>query len=220
MNKTSILKVIVGSQAHGLATPESDFDYRGVFVVPTNDILKLGGKIKNTHWVEGEIDNTQWEIGHFLHMATKSNPTILETFLSPIEETTEVGKELRALFPHVWSAKGVMDAFIGYGLNQRKKFLNKKDDRPHKFAAAYLRSLFNGAELLTRGTFTIRIADTEVGDDVRRFKEGDYEVGEVIQICSEWEDRVRKAYELNTDKQPDLEKVNDFLLSVRKANFK
>lgn len=35
----AILKVIVGSQAHGLATPASDFDYRGVFVVPTKEIL-------------------------------------------------------------------------------------------------------------------------------------------------------------------------------------
>ena len=47
-----ILKVIVGSHAHGLATSKSDFDYRGVFVVPTVDLLKIGPKTKETRWIK------------------------------------------------------------------------------------------------------------------------------------------------------------------------
>jgi len=76
-----ILKVLVGSHAHGLATAESDFDYRAVFVQPTSEILGLGHKAQNNQWIEGDIDNTSYEIGHFLFLATKSNPTILEGFL-------------------------------------------------------------------------------------------------------------------------------------------
>ncbi len=59
---TTILKVVVGSQAHGLATPESDFDYRGVFVVPTAEILSLNGTTKTTNWIEGKDDDTSWEL--------------------------------------------------------------------------------------------------------------------------------------------------------------
>lgn len=211
-----ILKVVVGSQAHGLATPESDFDYRGVFVVPTIEILKLGGSAKRTSWMEGKDDDTSWELGHFLFLATKSNPTILETFLAPTtEEPHEFGQRLRDLFPAIWNSQGVRDAFIGYGLNQRKKFLEAKDSRPHKYAAAYLRVLYNAWELLSTGIFTIRVSDTEIGPTVRRFKEGAYTIGEVVQTCHEWQHRVDEAYLVCPEKHTDKETINEFLLEVR-----
>lgn len=217
MNK--ILKVVVGSQAHGLATPDSDWDYRGVFITPTSELLKLGTKKQQTSWIEGNDDDTSWELGHFLNLATHCNPTILETFLAPSHDATALGEELRGLFPHVWNSKDVKNAFIGYGLNQRKKFLDKKDNRPNKFAAAYLRSLVNGEELLRTGTFTVRVADHEMGPTIRRFKEGDYRIGEVIDACEEWEQKLRAAFEKNPDKETDTDKVNEFLLKARKENW-
>ena len=35
---TTILKTLVGSRAHGLETPESDEDWRSVFVRPTDGV--------------------------------------------------------------------------------------------------------------------------------------------------------------------------------------
>lgn len=229
----TLMKVLVGSQAHGLATPNSDFDYRGVFILQTTEILSLGGHKQQISWIEGKDDDTSWELGHFLFLATKCNPTILEAFLSPVihpEPGTLVmdgeldnyvndRNALRALFPHVWNSRDVMNAFIGYGLNQRKKFLDEKDGRPNKFAAAYLRSLWNGFELLSTGTFTIKIADLPIGETVRRFKEGDYEVGEVIDVCYKLEKEVRKAYEANPNKEADLSMINEFLLEMRKKHW-
>lgn len=214
-----ILKVLVGSRAHGLNTEDSDYDYRGVFVTPTADILSLNSSTKNVQWIEGDIDNTSWEIAHFLHMATKCNPTILETFLAPIEESTPLGDELRSLFPYIWNSHGVRDAFVGYGLNQRKKFLEAKDGGPEKFAVAYARTLIQAHELLSTGTFTIRIGDTEHGPMLLRWKFGNFTYGEVIQFCKEWEDRVREAYISCPPKETNMRVVNDFLLKVRKQFF-
>lgn len=228
-----ILKVIVGSQAHGLATPESDFDYRGVFVNPTKEILSLRGSPKHTSWIEGKDDDTSWEIGHFLHLATHCNPTILETFLAPINWTedsnglltsealdcTTEGHKLRELFPYVWNSKGVHDAFTGYGFNQRKKFLEDKDQRGSKYAAAYLRTLVNAWELLETGTFTVRIADLPIGQTVRKWKNGNWSYGEVIDTCYVWQLKVAEAYKNNPDKQTNLEAVDEFLLDVRKNNW-
>ena len=213
-----ILKVLVGSQAHGLANADSDYDYRSVYVVPTAKILSLGSGPKTTHWLEGEQDDTQWELGHFLNLASKCNPTILETFLAPIIEITEEGQMVRDLFPHVWNTQGVTNAFIGYGQNQRKKFLEEKDGRPHKFAAAYLRSLYNGQELLRTGSFTVRIADTDIGSTVRRFKEGNCSFGEVIDVCRHWENVVRDA-SVNCNKDTDIDKMNEVLLKIRKMHL-
>lgn len=218
-NDTQILRVLVGSRAHGLDTPQSDNDYRGVFVVPTKKILSLENNIKNVQWIEGDVDNTSWEIGHYLRLAIKCNPTILEVFLSPIVDESPLGLELRSLFPYIWNSQGVRDAFIGYGLNQRKKFLDGKDGRPAKFAAAYARSLYNAKELLETGTFTVRIGDLPFGKMVMKWKQGNYEVGEVIGVCYKLEEEVRQAYEKNSSKTTDMDKVNEFLLKVRRQFF-
>ena len=103
-----ILKVLVGSHAHGLATEGSDVDYRGVYVSPTSEILSLSNtkvRGKNTHWVEGENeDATSYELGHFLFLALKCNPSILEVFMAPRVDSgfqphaTRLGIELRELF--------------------------------------------------------------------------------------------------------------------------
>lgn len=213
------MKVIVGSHAHGLANENSDYDYRGVFVERTSKILELGNRKLTTSWNEGKDDDTSWELGHFLHLSTKSNPTILETYLAPRLHVTSYGEALRELFPYVWSSVGVRDAFIGYGLNQQKKFLDNKDNRRAKYAAAYLRTLYNGWELLSTGTFTIKIADTPVGETVRKFKSGDFTIGEVIDVCQGWIARVHIAYEKNPKKQPNIEKINEVLLSIRRNHW-
>jgi len=217
--KKEILKVLVGSRAHDLHNELSDYDYRGVFVLPTSEILSLNYKPHNVDWIEGDIDNTGWEIGHFLKLATKCNPTILETFLSPTQGLTKEGTALRELFPFVWNSTDVKNAFIGYGLNQRKKFLENKNNHARKYAVAYLRTLYNAKELLETGIFTISMKDTEIFDTLMKWKANDWTIGEVIQTCYEWQTKVEEAYEKNKDKQSDLEKVNEFLLTIRKNNW-
>ena len=105
-----ILKALVGSRAHGLAGPDSDADYRGVFVTPTSDLLRIGQRQSDTRWVEGEkaadigtakVDDTAWELGHFLSLATHCNPTILEVFAAPVVAGTPEGYAVRELLPAV-----------------------------------------------------------------------------------------------------------------------
>jgi predicted nucleotidyltransferase len=216
----TLLKVIVGSQAHGLANADSDFDYRGVFVVSTSDILKIGGSVSHTSWFEGNDDDTAWEIGKFLLMATKCNPTVLETFIAPEKETSEFSAEIRDLFPHVWNSNDVKNAFVGYGLNQRKKFFDDKDKRAPKYACSYLRVLYNAWQLLSTGTFSVSLVGSPVFELCKKFKAGDYKVGEVIQNCFEWETKVLQAYKQNPDKKTNIEPVNELLLKIRQHYWK
>lgn len=227
---TTILKVLVGSRAHGLNNPDSDYDWRAVFVTPTSEILSLGAKPDQTTWIEGKEDNTSFEIGKFLLMATKCNPTILEMFKAEPshafgddyseEGFSQFGRDLQALFPHIWDPKYVMDAFVGYGLNQRKKFLEDKDVRPAKYACAYLRTLMIAHQLLTTGDFVLDTRKTPGYETLINWRRGYYSKGEVIDVCIKWEKQVREAYEKNpTNPQRDLDKVNKFLLKVRKENW-
>lgn len=214
-----ILKVLVGSQAHGLATPESDYDYRGVFLAPTEELLSIGNKTKTTNWIEGNEDDTSWELGQFLELSIHSNPTVLETYLAPVVEEDNWGCELRNLFPSVWDSKRVVDAFVGYAHAQRKKFLEDKDKRANKYASAHIRVLYNCYELLTTGSFSVNLISTPVYELAKRFKEGQYEPGEVIQETLKWEKLIFAEQTRLPEKKADFNKINEFLIKARKSHW-
>lgn len=214
-DKTTILKVLMGSRAHGLANKDSDYDYRAVYVLPTSKILSLGYKYKGNDWIEGKEDNTSYEIGHFLKLAIQCNPTILEVFKAPIVEATEDGKKLRELFPYIWTPKKAFDAFVGYGLNQRKKFLDKKDNRQNKFAIAYIRTLWNLIELLKLENFYVKIEEGRFKEKLKKYKQGSYAVGDVINHAESLTS-FAKAILKDCKHKANVDKINEFLIDIRK----
>jgi hypothetical protein len=216
--RATILKTLVGSQAHGLETPESDRDFRSVFVIPTAEMFRVGFKYESTQLVEMQDDETAWEVGRFLLLAVQCHPLVLETFLAPVITMNDWGAELRSLFPSVWSPRRAYDAFVGYAGNQRKKFLEKKDGRPDKYAAAYLRVLFNLSELLQAGTFTVRIADTPLGATISRIKQGQMRPGAVIDLGEDMAEEAARRLE-TCRHEADLDRVNAYLLRLRKAHL-
>jgi predicted nucleotidyltransferase len=220
-----LLKVLTGSRAHGLADADSDYDYRGVFVVPTAALLSITQeKPRQTSWIEGESgpegkeDATAWEVGHFLHLALQCNPTILEVFRAPVKELTEEGAALRALFPSVWSPKRVRDAFVGYGINQRKKFLDDKDARAAKYASAYLRTLYQASVLLETGDLPVDLTGSPVYKTLRAWRTGVFRKGEVIDACAEWTERVDAAF-ARCHHEPDPAAVDTWLLALRRRTW-
>jgi predicted nucleotidyltransferase len=212
----TILKVLVGSQAHGLAEPASDADSRSVFVIPTAEMFRLGFKYQPARWIKGPEDEAAWEVGRFLSLAIQCHPLILEAFLAPVLYADAWGTELRTLFPVVWSPQQASASFLGYGENQRRKLLEKKDGRPEKYAAAYLRVLHNLLELLQTGTFTVRIAETEVGNIIARAKAGHLRTGEVIDLAEAWTQETSRLLAHCTH-QPDFSRVDEYLVRIRRA---
>jgi len=228
-DKKLILKCLVGSRAHGLHTLESDFDYRGVYVEPTQKILSLGYKYKGSGWFEGKEDQTMYEIGHFLHLALKCNPSILEVFMAPrvrrrnelygeeLRRNFDFGSDLCRLFPYIWNPKNAFDAFVGYGLNQRKKMLDKKDSRPRKYAVAYLRTLWNLYDLLVTGKFNLKVTDPDFRKELEEIKysTGPLDLGYVINRAESLTAHAEGVLPLCQHKA-EPEKVNQFLLKIRK----
>lgn len=232
-DKTTILKVVVGSRAHGLADENSDYDYRGVFVVPTSRVLSLSGITSSTSFIEGKEDDTSWEIGKFLMMAIKCNPSVLEAFKSPwvvnewskvprFDDGSHIGEELKKLFPYVWNSVDVRNAFIGYGLNQRKKFLDNKDNRAKKYACSHLRTLYNAYNLLITGDFQMSVKNTPIEKLLTVWKEAspmeiqEFHYGNILQTVARYEKMVEEAYEKNPHKKTDFARVDEFLLKVRR----
>jgi predicted nucleotidyltransferase len=221
-----ILKVLVGSQAHGLAGRESDADYRGVYVMPTVEMFRLGFRYQGTRWAEDIPDDTSksgsgkdetlWEVGQFLALAVHCHPLLLEALQAPVVFSDRWGHELRALWPSIWEPRRAYEAFTGYAANQRKKMLEKKDARPAKYAAAYIRVLYNLCELLETGRFTVRILETPVGKTIADLKDGRYRPGEIIDLGEQWLDEADRRL-ARCRHVPDLSRVDDYLVRVRKA---
>lgn len=75
-----------GSRAWGFASPDSDYDVRGVFVKPLDWYLQLKSDVPDTIVEElpGEIDVSLWDLRKALLQMAKSNASFLEWLGSPI----------------------------------------------------------------------------------------------------------------------------------------
>lgn len=224
---SSILRVLVGSRAHGMERPDSDWDYRGVFVNPTTDFFKLGKKAKLTNWNEGatkqDDDDTTWEIGHFMHMAFQCNPTILEVFGAPrvVGDTNGYGRQLRELLPHVVSPERVRDSFIGYSRNQWKKLhVDNQDTRTVKYALAASMTMFQGFELLHTGKMVVEFPESwkrELRNLKEKIEAGTMSNGEILDHIEHGKAKLNIAADQNRAQfEPNQDKVNEFLIKVRK----
>ncbi len=225
-----VLKVLTGSRAYGLERENSDWDYHAVHIAPTSDLLKLGPAPKGHVWDESKDEDRQtWEIGHFLHLATRCNPTILETFVAPaVQLTLPFAPELRSLLPYVLNRKRIHDSFLGYAHNQRTKLFKKPDDptkdqptdRAWKFATQYMRVLIVGEALLRTGELVIDMAQHGPGEYTVNFlrdvRHGNFSLGNVVDRAAKLEAQLKAAYEKSEVQETgNLDAINEFLLRVR-----
>lgn len=230
-SKVSVLtKVVVGSRLHGLETPTSDWDYRGIHISPLKNVLSPFKKQKNTVWIEGDEDNTSYELADFCQQATKGNATILEVFFSDqIKETSPIIDVMRANWAKFMNTKQFIDASRGYAHNQWNKFYNFEtkgingQERTAKFAVAFLRVMWQCEQFLLTGEFKCNLKECDIYPLLKRIKPMSREeiqkiLPEIVAAMSEMDMRVAKA-EGDASKEilemkPDLEWIEEFIYSA------
>lgn len=211
-----ITKVVVGSRLHGLATPKSDYDYRGIHMHDLKGVLSPFTKQKNTTWIEGDEDNTSYELADFCKNATQGNATILEVFFSnQVVETSPVADELRANWRKFIDTDRFVMASRGYAANQYNKMqLFEPDQRTPKFAVAYVRVLWQCAEFLRTGVFPCQIDEPKIHDflmDVKNNFSLAY-IPELTQMFMEMQKRVTDAYQKPHEiLKPDIAWIEEFI---------
>lgn len=239
--RMEILRVLIGSRAHGLARDDSDYDYRAVHIDPLRSIVKdeltVGGKHTATSMGEGQ-DFVSYEIGHFLKLAMKCNPSILEVFKAPVvSETTytfpdwpntrlreqwhadslPLGAELRLLFPFVWSGAGVHGAFLGYAKNQVRKLMDDTEGpRASKYALAALRAVVQAEQLLVTGDLSVEISD-EWKPYFFRIRDGDMELDAFWRLYADRRQAVHREFDNMLIRKGNIKAVVDWLERVRRA---
>lgn len=137
--KNLILRMEVGSNLYGTATPASDRDYIGVFM-PTEEYI-LGNK--RCEQVEirtnpsnskkqnssKDVDTVLYSLPKYLHLLAQNNPNILETLFVPKKNLlfhNEMGDKILNLAP-IFISKKVKHTFLGYAFTQRKALTHKRE---------------------------------------------------------------------------------------------
>lgn len=224
-----LLRGVVGSTAYGLATPESDVDYMGVFLEPRESFLGLSpfdDKNATVHKTGEEEDVTYHELGKFMRLALKSNPAILEMLWLPeYEVMSDWGAFLIDCRHWFASAELVKNAYLGYA-TQQFKLLERRGDfgsdmkkRTEKHARHLYRLLIQGYDLYRTGELNV-VLDRPW--EVRTF--GEYVVHEpdgldYARHKVEYYEAKFRGTEPGLRDLPNYQAANSFLLQVRKDGY-
>jgi len=218
MDKKIVLSAVVGSQAYGLATKNSDVDMMGVFVEPTSVILGIH-KYQETI-ASTAPDSAYHEVGKFIRLAMKCNPTILELLFMPeYVVLSDIGAEL-VRNRKIFLSKIAFKSYGGYALDQAKK-LNRRGDsfsaktkhRYDKNARHCFRLFQQGRQLLETGNMDIRVDNRE-----ELFAIGKLPVQELVaKFKSEYAEFEKIKSVL--PEEPDYKKINELLLWIRRKTW-
>lgn len=216
MNRAIVLQAITGSKAYGLDHEKSDTDRMGIFVADTIDVAGLNWTQADESWSDAGPtgdDTTLHEIGKFLKLALKCNPTLIELmWMNDYEILTPIGKRIIEVRDAILHTKGIRDHYHGYAKSQLMRVHADYPNHKPKMARHTLRIARQGSTLLKTGTFNVKVDDPQEYFDLDKlsFDELDEKIArEVthIQLC----DSV-------LPEQQDRDKVAKFLRSVRMYN--
>ncbi|TAF07640.1 MAG: nucleotidyltransferase [Nostocales cyanobacterium] len=121
---------LAGSHGYGLNRPDSDYDYRGVFIAPKRYYLGFDSiEQKDSGWdepgifpfIDGNQDTVIYELRKILHLLAGANPNVLELLWLPTYPIlTEIGKHL-INHRQIFLSKKVKHTYSGYAFAQIKK---------------------------------------------------------------------------------------------------
>lgn len=128
---------IRGSHAYGTNTKDSDIDIGGVFICPEETLYEL--RSEYVEQVSGDKNDTvYYELGRWVELLMKSNPTALESLFIPEDCIIgEIHPAVKYILQHrdMFITKQCFKPLLGYAYGQieKAKGLNKKINIPENF---------------------------------------------------------------------------------------
>lgn len=211
-----ILQTVTGSRAYGLNHANSDFDRMSVFVAPTVEVAGLDWNSGKESWSDAGPtgdDNTGHEIGKYLRLTLKSNPTLIELlFMNDYEILTDEAKSLLDIRDAFLYTAGIRNAYYGYAAAQYARVLREHPNHKPKMARHCLRITNQAIELLTTGSCNPLVSNRD-----ELFALDNMSYTELSSVMGKAVARINTAESVLRDK-PDRDTVKDFLAEIRKNN--
>lgn len=223
-----VLEGVTGSTAYGLNTENSDTDIKGVYVLPTKDILSIGFDPQKTTKDHVDPDWVYHEVGKFMKLVMSGNPTVTELlYLDEYTVMTPIGQlliESRDLF---LSTKAVMNAYRGYAFSQAKRLNNRTEqgldgydsslkNRFAKHTRHCFRLLLQARQLLETGTLDVKVTPEQ---REYLFAMGEKSADEVVKEFMLQDSQFENVKSVLPD-NPDLKELNAVLYNIRLLQWK
>ena len=131
-----IVRMVFGSHMYGLDTPNSDMDYKGIYLPELDDLL-LGTAAKNISHSTGnddskntadDIDDDWYSLGEFLKLATKGETVALDMLhVNPDLVSVEIDPDYGYIWEELVSNRHKfytknLKAYMGYVKRQAAKY--------------------------------------------------------------------------------------------------
>ncbi len=152
---------ITGSHVFGYASPYSDLDVHGMYILPLREVLGLKkprdvmSEVKMEHPEDGrEIDGHFYDIRHAIHYLLKGNGNFLEDIFSPLTViSSPLHEELQALVKQHCLSRMSAAHYKGMSYAQQRKM---KNNEVKKLLHQY-RCLLTGLNFMLSGKLVIDV---------------------------------------------------------------
>lgn len=148
-----LFTTISGAHLFGFPSHDSDYDVRGVHILPIDTMLSLDEPqttIDHTQFVDRlEIDLVSHDVKTFFLLLLKKSGNIIERIMSPLVlQTTPEHEELKAIVPKTLT-KHHAHHYLGFS---RRKWRDFSESKPTAKALLYTyRTLLTGIHLMKTG---------------------------------------------------------------------
>lgn len=231
-NGKLLMLTVSGSHLYGWESPDSDVDYRGVYIAGTENFLKLH-KPKTFNINElVPYDLELKELGHYLDLGISGNCNVLDQLHSKFIYRTPEILEVKQLIMNNITRAGVYGSYEGLARHNYKEFILNNKGQTYKKYLYVIRSLLAGIYVLQTGRVEPNMVELnkyfklpEVKTLLRHKREGSEEQevddlvfsGQLDELISSLMERIDDAYiksKIPLERE-DYEDVNNWLLKKR-----
>lgn len=219
----NIFTCLAGSRAYGLDHPDSDYDYRFVFLENPESFWSVSHKPETqVQSIEKDMDYQGFELAPFCGHLLRGNITVLEWLFA--QNPLLVGEEFLPLLKmrREFLSIKVCNSLQGYAVSQKYRWADcgkSNEKRRNKFAMHCFRLLLTGISLLETGDLLVNVSEHR--ELLLRIKAGeieDAELEELYQGKMADFDTARKTSPLTSE--PPYAKVDEYLKSVRREQLR
>ena len=208
-----LYKVLSGSHATNLVTPDSDEDWRGVYQVPTRSLLGLQ---QPSETIEVPPDTTYWELGHFARLCLKGNPNIMELLWIPvIYDDSPTMAEIRSI-KRSFFTQFMIASYLGWVTKERRILGNveKADILTGKRGSHLVRLLLGLQTALAEDRLPVRLEGSD-REKVMAIEMGEWNQLQVLFEIDMMVERC-KALALKANwPEPDPRPIEDIVVRAR-----
>jgi len=226
--------MISGAHLYGFPSPDSDIDYRGMFQIHTAKLIGLQRPKDVFELKHKNAEIVLFELSKEIGLALSGNCNVLEHINAKQIVSTAEFIKLRQLINNAWGKIGIYNSYKGMATFNYKKFVLQGKNTVKKYLYVF-RGLMAGIYALQTGQIEpdvfqlnkyFKIPEVKqliklkrAGIEVSPIPE-DMDTGNLEQRINELFERIDKAFEKSKipdrPEEEDVNKINEFLISIRK----